>query len=94
MIEYLYDAIRASAGQDITVAAKITDDEGNLITSGCDLMLHNDKEMIARIDGAFDGEVWNFTVPAEITQGLEGRYWYCICHNNSNICFKEPLYLI
>ena len=93
MMEYLYDAIRVTAGQGFTVGAKITDDEGALITSGCDLTLYNDEEMLVRVDGYFDGTAWNFTVPAEATKGLEGRFWYSISHNNSDICFKQPLYL-
>ena len=91
MIEYIYDLIRASAGQDITVIAKISDDSGTLLTSDCELMLHSDEEMIARVGGLFDGEAWTFTVPADATKGMYGRYWYCICHDDRNVCFKRPI---
>jgi hypothetical protein len=92
-IEYLWDAIRATAGQDICICAEITDDEGNLITDACGLMLHDDNKMLIKVDGVFDGEQWSFDIPAKATEGLSGRYWYCICRNNTNLCFKTPIYL-
>lgn len=97
MIEYLYDAIRATAASEFTVTANITDRNAVLITDSCHLMIYDtDKEtLIATIDGEFDGkEDWNFTIPAEITKGLKGRYWYCICHHDDHLCFKQPLYLV
>jgi hypothetical protein len=95
MIEYLYDAIRAVAGQDITVAAKVSDDSGNLITDGCAFVLHLDDDMFS-VDGAYyeDVNTWQFTVPAEITKGYSGRYSYCIMRNGENLCFKTPIYLV
>ncbi len=95
MIEYLYNAIRAAAGNDIAVTAVITDDSGAAITEGCSLMLHDkDKEMIAQFTGDYVNDEWLFTIPAEITRGLNGRYWYCIKHYDSNLCFMEPIYLV
>lgn len=97
MIEYLYNAIRAVAGQPITVAANITTEEGECIDSGCKLVLHNpDGSMLAAAIGVFntEEEIWEFTIPANATFGLNGRYWYCIQHNDNNLCFKEPIYLI
>lgn len=93
-IEYLYDAIRATAGQDITISAVITDDNGEAITDACGLMFHDDENMLAKVDGELDGAEWIFTIPAEVTKGLTGRYWYCICRNETNLCFKTPLYLM
>lgn len=92
MIEYLYNCIRATAGQDICICAVITDDDGNPIASGCSLMLHNDEEMFSQVNGVYDGEAWSFDIPAEDTKGLKGRYWYCICKDNTNLCFKTPIY--
>lgn len=94
MVEYLYDAIRATAGQDICICASITDDDGVAITDSCGLMLHDDNSMITRVNGTFDGELWSFIIPSDVTEGLTGRYWYCICRNNTNLCFKTPIYLI
>lgn len=95
MIEYLYNAIRATAGQDITIAAELTNTSGEPIAEGCHIMLFDpDKNMIATIDGVCNGTEWSFTIPAEITEGKSGRYWYCICHYNTNLCFKEPIYLV
>lgn len=92
MIEYLYDCIRATAGQDICICAVITDDAGDPITSGCSLMLHDNEDMLVKINGVYDGEAWSFDVPAEDTKELKGRYWYCICKDNTNLCFKTPIY--
>ncbi len=93
MIEYLYDVIRATSGQDIVVNAVITTDDGDNYEEGCGLRLYDDEKMLFRVAGTFDGEQWSFRIPAENTEGLVGRYWYCICHNNNNLCFKTPFYL-
>lgn len=96
MIEYLYNAIRATAGQDITIAARITEKNED-ITTGCGLMLHDKKGgLLTTVDGNYtEAEgIWNFTITADVTSGLKGRYWYCICHDNSNLCFKQPIYLV
>lgn len=95
MIEYLFNAIRAVAGEEITVAAKITDESGALITNGCSLMLHlNDKEV--KVEGAYysDIECWQFVIPAEATVGYNGRFWYCFKQEGANLCFDEPIYLV
>lgn len=97
MVEYLYDAIRAVAGQPITVTALITNELEELITEGCTFALHDpDGAMIAETAGTYLPEslVWEFTIPAEITVGLQGRYWYCIMHDSNNLCFKQPIYLV
>jgi hypothetical protein len=92
MIEYLYDAIRATAGTDITIAAEVVEDNGDMITEGCKLVLHIDDKMIS-FDGEYKDGIWEFTVPAEITNGLTGRFWYCIKRNDTMLCFKQPIYL-
>lgn len=96
MIEYLYDAIRAHAGNDITITAIATDNNGEDITENVSLVLHDKdrKTMIAEFEGKHvDGE-WLFFIPAEITEGLNGRYWYCVTHKGSALCFKQPIYLV
>ena len=96
MIEYLYDAIRAVAGQDIAISAAITDDDGAPITENCNLVLHFGNDMMYVAPGIYMPEVeqWTFNVPAEATAGRNGRYEYCIQHDGLNLCFKEPIYLI
>lgn len=95
MTEYLYDAIAAVAGQDITVNAVITDDTGQAITTGCSMVLHDDNGELVEVKGTYvsEDEAWEFTIPADATTGLSGRYWYCMRHNKSNLCFKQPIYL-
>lgn len=93
MIEYLYDCIRASAGSEIAISAKLTNDDGSAINDNCSLVLHSDSEELYEATGVLTGELWVFSIPAAITEGLHGRYWYCIRHNGNPLCFKEPIYL-
>ena len=95
MIEYLLNAIRANAGEDITVIASITKDDIP-IEEGCGFMLHIDEENVVMVDGAYndDLDLWTFTIPAEATKGLKGRYSYCLYQGENTLCFKEPFYLM
>lgn len=94
MIEYLYDAIRATAGSDIQVAAKVFDNLGNPIVSGCEFVLHIDDETMLTVGGDYVEDTWVFPIPAEFTKGLKGRYWYCIKHENEQISFNQAMYLV
>lgn len=95
MIEYLYDAIRATSGQPIGITAKLTKEEGEIIETPCELHLFDDDGMIAAAPGIHLGEgVWQFEIAAEDTEGRTGRYWYCIGNEGQSLCFKKPLYLV
>jgi hypothetical protein len=95
MIEYIYDAIKATSGEDIEISAKITDDDGTCITSGCGLRIYDkDEKFITRIEGELIGDMWSFVVPAMTTDGMKGKYWYCICKDGNTIIFRKPLYLV
>ena len=94
MIEYIYDAIKSTAGADITINAKITDVDGAVITDGCALMLYDNDSMITSVSGSYADDEWSFTIPANVTDGLCGRYWYCIYAHDNPICFKQPIYLV
>ena len=95
MIEYLHSAIRATAGEDICICAKITDDEGAAIDNAhCHVMLYDDLSLLATVDGACVDGAWEYIIPADVTRGLHGRFWYCICVDNTSLCFKQPIYLI
>lgn len=94
MIEYLYNAIRATSGEAVTIAAKITDDNGEIITSNSYLEIYSDVQLLETINGIYDGEMWDFSIPEETTEKLTGRYWYCIKYNDSSLCFKQPIYFI
>lgn len=98
MVEYLYDAIKAVAGQEIKIEAYITDENENLITEDCYFVLHDGTglEMLLRKLGTYniDSMNWEFVLAPEETEGLSGRHLYCIQHDNSNLCFKQPIYLM
>lgn len=95
MVEYLYNTIRAVAGQDITIYALITGDDEQVITTDCSLVLYSDEEELVSVDGIYLPESlqWEFTIPANATSGRDGRYWYSVQHNNKSLCFKQPIYL-
>ena len=95
MIEYLHNAIRATAGTSIAITAEITDSSGLPIEEDCELWLHDSDSMLAEVPGTYLGEgEWTFQISPSITEGLCGRYWYCIRHSGDMLCFKEPIYLI
>jgi hypothetical protein len=93
-VEYLYDAIRATSGEDINICALITDDENTAVTDNCYLTFFDDEIELLKVYGAFDGEQWSFTIPADYTKDRVGRYWYTIGRNFTDMCFKSPIYLI
>ena len=78
MIEYLYDGIRALAGNDLVISAVITDSNGKDITSDVSLVLYDkDREtMLYSVAGTYDKETkeTTFAIPKEITEGKSGRY--------------------
>lgn len=96
MIEYIYDLIKATSGEDIEVAAKITDDSGACIASGCGLRLFDkDESFITRIDGVIDGDMWSFKIPAALTKDMKGKYYYCMCRDGEEaLNFKKPIYFV
>ena len=95
-LNYLYDAILASKGEETIISAIITDDDNVVIPDGCALRLY-DKDcdcMLHRVEGAFDGEQWTFTLSKEQTAELSGRYFYCICRYGNSLCLKQPIYFM
>jgi len=94
MIEYLYDAIRATAGTNIVIAAEATDELGRPITDGCSFVLHMDDNKMFSTTGECVNGIFSFKVPADVTKDLKGRYWYCVQHNDEQLCFKQPIYFI
>lgn len=93
MIENLYNAIRATAGSPIPVEVRIT---GTEVSEHCHLMLFDDVLLLGTYGGEYNAETdtWLFTIPSEDTEGLTGRYWYCICEKENKLCFRQPLYLV
>lgn len=96
MVEYLYNCIRATAGDKVEISAIIETDAGEPITEHCHIMLF-DKDnltLLSTIDGQYVEEtgLWQFALPAELTAGKLGRYWYRICAREGSLCFKQPIY--
>lgn len=94
MLEYLYNAIRVTAGAEESIAARVTDDKGEPITAGVYLMLYADDDTILTIEGEYIENMWMFRLPADFTENLSGRCWYCIKHDGEQLCFKQPIYFI
>lgn len=94
-LEYLYDCVRAKAGEKISIDAKITNYGGDPVTEGCSLALYDmHGSTIANVDGRYDGteKLWQFTIPAASTAKLRGRYFYCVFNNAISMNFQTPIY--
>lgn len=95
MIEYLHNAIRATTGEDISIAAVITNEDGTAIADSFHLGLYDGEEKIGEFEGFDNGEAYEFTIPADFSNNLRGRYFYCICDDeHKSYCFKQPIYFI
>jgi hypothetical protein len=97
MIEYLYDAIRATSGQDVPVYATFANDDGTFVSEGVVFMLHKpDGSHLVTVEGTCNMETgqWTFNVPGEATKGHKGHYLYCFQQAGSNLCFLSPYYLM
>ena len=94
MTEFLYDCIKTIAGEDIHIGAQITDVDGNNITSGCSIVfIDKDFSTIGEYDGVYSDGAWTFTIPAEVTKGFEGRYWYRIKFKDESLSCAAPIYM-
>lgn len=96
MVEYLYDAVRGISGENIEIVAEITDTDGKNIESGCSLLVidkDNTPLLNKNIDGIYLNETWTFTIPADITYYMDGRYWYRIQCKGESLSFDAPLYV-
>lgn len=94
MVEYLYDCIKTIAGEDISICAEITDAMENPITTGCSIVfIDKDFSTIGEYDGVYSGGAWTFTIPAQVTKGMEGRYWYRIKLKDESLSCAAPIYM-
>lgn len=97
MIEYLFNTIRATANEEIVITAKVTTPTGEPVEGGTHIGIYNDADerLVMVIGEEIDG-VYEYTIPAILTKDLKGKYWYCICCNDTHksYCFKQPIYFI
>ena len=96
MIEYLYDAVRTSDGEDMTITATIRDNDGTTITDGCALRIFDEGgALIEEVDGTYYTDVgkwaFKFTFP---THKARARYFYTIAHNGEDMNFKARIYVV
>ena len=96
MVEYLHDAIRATAGRDINIIARVLDEFGNEVSDNVLLAIYDkdSKEKLMEIAATDGGDSLIFAIAAETTKELKGRYWYSIKHNNEDLCFLQPIYFV
>lgn len=94
MIEYLYDAVKGIAGENIIICAEITDSEGKYIETGCSLVfIDKDFTTINTYAGTYADGAWTFVIPADVTYYMDGRYWYRIKFADNNLSFAAPIYI-
>jgi hypothetical protein len=94
MVEYLYDAIRVTAGEDFSIAATIPEETGE---EKCTMTI-SDKEgnAVLVLEGEYDADnkYWMFTAEHHQTEGFSGHYQYCICDRGVSLQFEQPLYFV
>lgn len=94
-LEYLYDCIRATSGEKVSIDAKITDFDGAPVTDGCSLALYDyNGATLASVEGKYipEDKTWQFNIPAASTAKLHGRYFYCVLRNHLCMNFQTPIY--
>lgn len=98
MVEYLYNAVMATSGDEVVINAYITNENEELITENCNLVIYDGttNEVIVIVNGLYDTEasVWDFVVSQEITTGLYGRFMYNIEYEGDALSFKQPIYFV
>lgn len=95
MIEYIDKVIKATAGENICLIAKVIDAFGENL-DGCMFCLFDDNEKLFMVEGLLNADnIWEFYIPAEATATLKGRYWYAVCdETDTSLCFKNPIYFM
>nr|DAJ77168.1 MAG TPA: hypothetical protein [Caudoviricetes sp.] len=96
MIEYLYDAVRTSDGEDMTITATIQENDGTVITDGCALrVFDNEGAQVLEKEGIYYSDVqeWEFKFELPYNSACN-RYFYTISHNGIDLAFKAPIYLV
>lgn len=95
MIEYLHSTIRATAGDSVTITAKITDSAGAAIQEICSLCLYDGNTKLLEVEGILEENIHNFTIAADVTAALTGRYWYKVYDSKHNsLDFAQPIYFV
>lgn len=98
MVEYLYNAVMATSGDEVVINAYITNENEELITENCNLVIYDGttNEVIVIVNGLYDTDasVWDFVVSQEITTGLNGRFMYNIEYEGDALSFKQPIYFM
>lgn len=93
MIEYLYDTIRAAAGDYVDITAEVKDDNGNNITEGVVFMLYdNEEKLLISVNGDYINGEWAFHLP--IGTLPKGKYFYSISADGVKLCFNKRFYLV
>lgn len=93
MVEYFYDYIKVSAGEENILCAFIQEQDGTAITTNCDFTLFdNFGNMLFEVQGEYVEEMgyWMFAVPA-IDE--PGRYYYTIGNDGVDLNYKTPYYV-
>lgn len=94
MVEYLYNAIRATSATDLLIAARVTDDLNNPITDGVELVIDLFNDTYLSIDGDYQDGTWYFAIPAEKFIDVKGRFSYCFKRYDEQLSFSQPFYLV
>lgn len=96
MTEYISNAVRASAGNPIVITAKITENDGTVITDDCALrVFDNEGAQVLEEEGTYYSDVQEWEFKFELPyNSARNRYFYTISHNGIDLAFKAPIYLV
>lgn len=95
-IEYLYDMIKVTGGEDALVTALITENDEIAEAAGFHLYDQELTELLY-VPGQLDeqGLYFEFPIAGEVTKYMKGRYLYNICNGNgSSRCFYQPILIV
>lgn len=93
-IMHLRDIKQAASGQDVTIDVYMSDENGEHIISESVVELWDGNNMLYKGNGKHNGTWWTFTIPADVTIALHGRYYYAICNAEFAIHDITPIIII
>jgi hypothetical protein len=95
MIEYIGEMIKATAGEDLCIIARVIDSFGDTLET-CHMSVYKGDERLFMVEGMLNEDnQYEFYIPAEATAGLKGRYGYCVCDKDGiSLCFKCFIYFV
>lgn len=91
MVEYIYDVIRVSAGDDVVINADIYNEMGS---STLEVLDDDNNVLISVVGEQQEEELVTFTIAGAETAQMDGRYWYIVKDAREKLIFRKPIYVL